>query len=374
MNKFFSNTVKKNTLWAVVCAILFAAAIVVCALFGFNKDAMLQDRNTLTVSVNKYAYATQKELIISEAESKFGGAKADYVIEGKMSGDVSELVFVFDADVNVVTIKEAVVARFDALTAATTGALSGAEISVSSANEVAVGTVAKHFVLMGVIAGVLFAALAFGYVAARHQNATDGALAGGSAALAMLLTAALVILTRVPVTTSIAAVIAVSGMATLISVLLTLGKIRASEESFTEEKLASSIAGKETALFVVGLGLAIVVVGALGGTTGVWFAAATLLGLLSAAFVGLIVAPSAYLPMKAYAEAKAAQKGYVGAKKTSKKEKKVYEKKEVLEEKAEEPAAEEAEEVEEPAEEPVEEEAEEVEEVEESVEPTEENA
>ncbi len=339
MSKFFSKTVKKNTLWAVVCAVLLAAAIVICALLGFNKDSLLKDRNTLTLSVNQYAYSTQKELIISEAESKFGGEKADYVISGEMSGDVCEIVFVFGKDAKLDAVKTALVSHFDGLTedvASNDSKLKGAEINVSAATETAVGVVAKHFALRAGLAGVIFAGLAFAYVAARYQKLSEGVLAGGSVALSMLLAAALVVLTRVPVTPSIAAVIATAGFAAAISVILTLNKLRGSEGKAVEE----NIAWKETLGFVGAVVIATWIVGAISGTTGIWFALATLLGLVAATFVGLIVMPSAYVPVKAYADEKAAEKGYVGAKKTSTKEKKTYAKKEKVAKEAaiEEPA------------------------------------
>ena len=98
MSKIFAKTVKKTTLWSVILAIVVAAAIVVCALFGFNKDLAMKDSKSLTVSLNAYVYNTKLEEVKEDLTDKLEPA---YVFEGAMSGDVSEVVFVFKSDVDV---------------------------------------------------------------------------------------------------------------------------------------------------------------------------------------------------------------------------------------------------------------------------------
>ncbi len=324
-NKFFSKTVKKSTLWAVVTAILIAAAIVICAVFGLNKDATLQDKKTLTLSVDKYSYDKHSALIIEEAEKQFGALDAKYIVKGDMSGDVSEIIFVFAKDAKIDSVKTAVAARFSDITKdGATGKLAGADISVSAATEKTAAILAKGFVLRGVIAGVVFAVLAFGYIALRNKNIADGLWVGGSAAIAMVLTAALVILTRVPVTTSVASVIAVAGLLTAAVVTLTLARVSsAKKEGATEESaLLSVIPVKENIFLFGGLCIAVWAAGAVGGTTGIWFALSATLALLAAAFVTLLAAPAAYLSLKKIEGALSVKKGYVGAKKSSTKVKK----------------------------------------------------
>ncbi len=372
MNKFFSKTVKKSTLWTVVLAIVVAAAIVVCALFGFNQDATLKDNKSLTVSVNKYAYSTQKELVLQECEANFGGAKANYVVHGEMSGDDCEIIFVFDNDVDLNAIKTALVARFAEITKAdSSSALAGAFIDVSAASEVTVATVAKHYVLRGVIAMVIFAVLAFGYIAIRHANVLDGLWVGGSVLVNILLTTALIILCRVPVTTTVSAIIATAGLLTAAATVLMLNKAKNAQKEDpsveVEERIISSIPAKESIWLLSGLVVALILVGALGGTLAIWFAAASLLALVATAFVSLIVAPASKLCLDSATASKPVKNAYVGAKKTSKKVKKTYEKKVPVEEKAEELVEEPTEEVvEESVEEAVEESA--VEETEETTE------
>ena len=102
MSKIFSKTVKKTTLWSVILAIVLAAAVVVCAVFGFNKDLALKDSKTMTVSLNAYIYNTQLEEVKEDLEETLD---ANYVLEGSMSGDVSELLFVFDGDADLTALK-----------------------------------------------------------------------------------------------------------------------------------------------------------------------------------------------------------------------------------------------------------------------------
>ena len=101
MSKIFSKTVKKTTLWSVILAIVLAAAVVVCAVFGFNKDLALKDSKTMTVSLNAYIYNTQLEEVKEDLEETLD---ANYVLEGSMSGDVSELLFVFDGDADLTAL------------------------------------------------------------------------------------------------------------------------------------------------------------------------------------------------------------------------------------------------------------------------------
>ncbi len=341
MNKFFAKTVKKATLWAVVMAVVVAAAIVVCALFGFNQDATLKDNKSLTVTVNKYYYNTQKELVLQECESKFGDEKASYVVDGEMSGDDCQIVFVFAKDVDVNAIKTTLTARFDEITKADSGsALAGAFVNVSAASEVTVANVAKGFAARGVIAMVIFAVLAFGYIAIRNMNVMDGLWVGGSVLVSVLMAAALIILCRVPVTTTVSAIIAVAGLLTAAITVLTLNKAKNAQKETpsadVEERVLSSIPVKESAYLFIGLTIAVILVGVLGGTFGIWFAVASLLGLVVSAFVSLIAAPASKLCLDGATASKPAKNVYVGAKKTSKKEKKVYEKKAEVEEAKEE--------------------------------------
>ncbi len=319
-SKFFSKTVKKTTLWSVIIAVILAAAIAVCALWGFHKDVALDDYNSLTVSVNSYAYDNNKDKITQTCEKTFKeqGVKAKYVIEGDMAGDDCELVFVFDKAVQVVNLEAPVKNALKA-------GFATADISVSAANEVEAEVLAKHFILRGVIAGAVFAVLALAYVSIRYKKVGVGLVVACSVVLGMLLTAALVILTRVYVTTAIAGVIGVAGLLTAAMTMLTVGKIQAAQKEGTEEDVVpSSVAVKENLLLAGALVVGLVLVAILGKTAGLWFAASAFIGVLAATFVSLFFAPAMYASVKAIADKKPAKNVYVGAKKTSKKQKKSF--------------------------------------------------
>ena len=341
MSKIFSKTVKKTTLWSVIIAIVLAAAIVVCAVFGFNKDLALKDSKTMTVSLNAYIYNTQLEEVKEDLEETLN---ANYVLEGSMSGDVSELLFVFDSDADLTALKAE---GYLADKKANAEGWANAKYSVSVSEEVATAVLAKHYVLRAAIAGAVLAVLAFVYVAIRY-NLAGGIVAGVSVLLSMLLTAALIVLTRVYVTSTAAYTIGFAGLLTAAAVLFTLNKIRAAQKE-EDTSVAEAVAAKETLYVAAVVAAGMILVGVLGGAAAFWFAASALLAVVAAVAISLVFAPAMYLSVQSTFDKKPAKAGYQGAVKTSTKEKKVFVKKA----KAVEAPVEEA--VEEPAEEVVEE-------------------
>ena len=358
MSKIFSKTVKKTTLWSVIIAIVLAAAIVVCALFGFNKNLEMQDKKTLTVSLNAYVYKTQLDEIKGDLVDELG---SEYTLEGAMSGDVSEIVFVFEKDADVATLATKAQTYLDAKLKDT-----GAKYSVSASTETATVALAKGYVVRAAIAGVVLAVLAFAYVSLRYKLA-GGITVGASVLLGMLLTAALVVLTRVYVTASVAYVITLAGLFTAMMTMFTLNNVRAAKaEGASTEEAATSVAVKEVLYTAVVVAVGILLAGILGKTLGIWFAVSALIAVVASAFVSLFFAPAMYLSVQTTLDSKPAKEGYVGAKKTSTKEKKSYaaksEEAAPAVEVAEEPAVEETVEEEPTVEETTEEPAEEVEE------------
>ncbi len=325
MNKFFSKMAKKSTVWALVTAIVLAAAIVVCALFGFNKYATLKDSKTLTVSVNSYAYETYKEEIVEVCEDVIGRQNLSFTTYGEMSGDVCEIVFAVDKEGNLPQLKEALQTKFAALKAEGQ-MLEGAYVEVSASVEKAVSVLAKLYILRSVIACVAVCALAFAYVAIRRQDLVESVVVGLNVLLSMLLTAALVTLTRVCVTSSIAAIIPLSGLLSAVIVLLSMGKASAAKkensELSTQECILSTIAWKECAWLFGAIAVTTLLVGIVGRTAAAWFAVSTFLALLASAFVSLFLAPAGHVFVKEWADKKPAKDAYVGAKKTSTKKKK----------------------------------------------------
>ena len=382
------NTGKKWTLWSIIIAVVLIAAVALGIVFGgFNGATSMDDAKTLTVTMNKLVYNTQLEKVEEICENEFGSLK--YVAEkkGEMSGDDSEIVYVFDADADLAALEEALNAKFEAATNG--GELNGSFISVTTNEEAVVSTLAKDVVLRGVIALAVFAVLAFAYVSLRYKL-DMGIVAAICVVLSGALTAAIAMIVRIPVTASLVYVICVSALMTAVTVLLTFNKIRANakaEEAISAEELvSSSVASKEICKLVWLTGGAIVLVGVVSGvaslisagvlSTTFWFAVQAVVAVLVAWFMGVVYAPALYLPFKAAEDEKNEGKtktDYRGAKKTSAKVKKVFapkasaKKVELVEEEVKEEAT-----VEEVAEETVEEAVEET--VEEAVEETVEEA
>ena len=336
MSKLFFKTVKKTTLWSVIMASVLAAAIVVCALVGFNQTLAMKDKKALTVSLNAYVYNTQLDEIKGDLVDELN---AEYTIEGAMSGDVSEVVFVFAEDADLAALKTKAESYLDTKLANT-----GANYSVSASVEEAAAVVAKNYVLRTAIAGVVLAVLAFVYVALRY-NLANGIVAGGSALFGMLLTASIIVLARVYVTEAVAYVIAVAGLLTAAMTLFTFNNIRVVEkEGTTEEVVASSVAVKEVLYTAAVVAVGMVAVGILGKTAGIWFAVSALIAVVVSVFLALFFAPAAYLSVKTTLDNLPIKGGYIGAKKTSTKVKKAPVVKEAVVAPVEEASAEEVEE------------------------------
>lgn len=314
----FSKMVKKTALWSVIIAIVLAIGLLIGSLCGFNKPLEIKDKKTLTVSLDQYTYATCGDEIKEDLLDELG---AEYAVEGIMSGDTNEILFVFDNDVKVRALEKV---ASDYLKATLE---EGATYNVSSAVEEGTVTLAKAYTLRAVIACVVLAILAFVYVSIRYKLAS-GITAGVSVLLSMLLTMALVAITRVYVTASVVYVISIAGLLTAAMTLFTLNNVRSAQKAgndVDEEVVASSVAVKEVLYTAVVVAAGMLLVGILGKEIGIWFAVSALLAVASATFVSLFFAPAVYLSVKTALDKKPVKGGYVGAKKTSKKESTVEE-------------------------------------------------
>jgi len=336
MSKILTKTVKKTAILSIVLAVIIVAAVALGIVFGvkgngvFNKSALLSDSKTLTVSLNQHAYLTKLEDVEAECEKAFANLDVEYQMKGEMSGDESEIVYVFASEADLTAAKTAIEEKFDSLTA---NEWKGTFITVSANSEKAVKVLVKNYVLRGVIAGVVMAVLVFAYVAIRYRL-NMGIVAAIATLLGGLLTAAVIIITRIPVTASVTYVLAVAQLFSAVTTLLTFNKVRANsakEDASTqsaEELITSSVATKEILSLATVGGVSLIVVGAC-ATAGVrWFAILALIGLVVATFIGLVYAPSLYIPFKKAADKKPVKDAYVGAKKTTTKVKKA--KKEVV--------------------------------------------
>jgi preprotein translocase subunit SecF len=349
-----SNCQKKckcGAIWLACVTFIIVAAVALGIVFGvkglgvFNKSAVLDDSKTLTVSMNQHVYLNDLDKIEETCEAVFGDVKPSYQMKGEMSGDESEIVYVFDKDVDLQKIEKDLEAKFATLTA-DDGELKGSFIYVSANGERTEEYLAKDYVLRGVIAGVVLVAAIYVYAAIRF-GIGKGVGVALATLIGTLLTAAIIILARIPVTASVSYVFGVTALLSAVTSVLSMNKIAVSEKS--NEKVCAC---KEILTIGVLTAAALVILAAVAPINVKWFALMAFVAVAAAVVSGIELVPAIYAPIKSAADKKPAKDGYVGAVKGEKKEKKapakkemkVAEKKElsapVVEEKAAEPVAE----------------------------------
>ena len=340
MSKFLTKSVKKVTLLSVILAIILAAAIVVGTLFGFNKEATVKSNQTVTISTYKHNEAYLDD-IKSDCEDIFED-KILYEIDGTvLYEDIIEHVYVFSADADLEETVAAVKAHFEARKndANDELAINDVVVNITWHKESNVSYLAKNYVSRAIIASVIFAILAFVYVTLRFRRWDMGLLVALAVVLGIGFTTAIIALVRIPVTASTVYAIAISGLLSTITAIMTLHRVRlASKEEDAKnqsaaEIVANSIAWKEILSLCAILAVATLLTGILVGKAGIWFAVSALVGIIMAAFIGILYVPAVCIPLKGAVDAKIANKTvrYKGAEKTSTKTKKAA-KKEVAEE------------------------------------------
>ena len=335
MSKILTNTVKKTAAWMAFLTWIITIAVAIAIILGtkglgvFNKSTSLDDANTLTVSMNQHAYLTALDTVEDACEEVFGDLDLSYEMKGEMTGDESEIVYVFADDVKLDKVEANLEAKFAELQKAD-GALEGTFITVAVNSEKTVEVLAKNYALRGVIAALVMVAAVYVYAAIRF-GIGKGVLAAVGTLYSMALTASVVIFTRIPVSTSISYVFGAAGMLGAVVSILSLNKIKATEKAegaedmYAEEIVVSSLAKKEVAPIFYFTTVALAVLAIIAPANMKWFALSAFVGLVMAMVAGLILVPSLYIPMKAKADNKP-KAGYVGAKKSSTKAKKNFDK------------------------------------------------
>ena len=304
---------KNVTFLSVIMAIVLALSIVITAIFGVNYAATVKDQNTLTVTVNSFFYNNRIDDVKAECEKEFKQLAVSYTYNGEMNGDECELVYVFDKTANLDAAKTALKTAFADKTK-DGGEWDGAFIEVATANETLQANVPVTYVVRAAIAVAVFAVLAFIYVALRYRLYM-GVTVAIAIVLSAVMTAAVVLLARIPVTASVLYVVAISSVLAAIFTVLTMNKIRSNtEEISVEEKVYASVATKEIAAITAALGASLVLVGAIATWSVRWFAIHALVSLLVSALIGLVFVPAMYLPLqKAADKATRNKSGYIGA-------------------------------------------------------------
>ncbi len=327
MNKIFAKTVKKRCAFITlaVAIVLLAASIIVSVLCGINFGAGIEDTKSITVTVNSFVYNNERDALEEVCEGVFEekGLSVKYVYRSQLSGDDREMTYVFDAnteDADLAGAKLALKAKLDEESAKAEGELNGAIVNVAYSSEEVKGAIASSRLLRAAIAVAVFAVLAFIYATVRHGVAY-GLVALLAPIVAAALTTSIVLLTRIPVTNATFYAVAAATLVASVFVMMLLNKIKnnSKADAYANADDATLIKGSLASKWIVwtsvALGVAVVLVGAIATAAVRYFAIASLVGLVVAAFAGLIFAPACALAAKTYVKAKTSKNAYVGAKK-----------------------------------------------------------
>ncbi|MBQ8885718.1 MAG: hypothetical protein IJY62_05075 [Clostridia bacterium] len=318
MSKLLNKTVTKRGLWAIVCAAVLVAGLIVGLIFGFNASATTASVKTLTVQINSYAGDTETvETVERVANSKIKALKLnkEYVVEGEIAdGNVYEFIYVFDEKTSDETLAKAETSIKEAIDKKESeGALGTAFVGVTTNSEAAVETLAKGFVWRGIVAAAVVLVFVFVYTAIRFKP-LGGAMVTGAGFISLLLTTAIASLVRIPVTATFAYAAAFSVLfasAVAAVVVGTARKAFKAEENKEKDNaavVAESVSVKEIFGFSIVLAVAALLVGMVSTTAVQWFTVAAVVAIASGLFAALFVMPAWYVAFKAVADKKAAAK------------------------------------------------------------------
>lgn len=310
MNKLCQK-MKNVTLLSVIMAIVLALSIVITAIFGVNYAATVSDQNTLTVTMNRYVYDNRLDDVKAVCEKEFKKLSVEYTYNGEMNGDECELVYVFDQATKLDDVKASL------KKAVADKAKDNDEwefIEIATASERLQANIPVSYVARAAIAIAVFAVLAFIYVSLRYRLYM-GVTVAVAILLSAVMTSAVVLLARIPVTASVLYTVVISSVLAAIFTVLTMNKIRSNtDELSAEEKVYASIPTKEIAAITAALGVSLVLVGAIATWSVRWFAICALVSLLVSALIGLVFVPAMYLPLQKAADKAVRNKsGYIGA-------------------------------------------------------------
>ncbi len=315
-------TKKLALILSAVMAAILAAGIILCAVLGFNSS--VKNTKNVYVDVEYYTYKVNEDKIKDICNKSFAakGLDVEDVQIGEKGVAGYDIVYVFDNDTSVKTLREVKVIIDQKLTEA---GFVDKMITVTTQKANVFGTTANGYVARGMIALCVFAIASVLYVWLRYKLFAALYMLGGNL-LTMGLTTALIALTRIPVTPSVAAAIAASVLFSTVTVLMFFNKLRAAQqeesaaEKSAEEIVSSSIAWKETTTFTALMAAALLIMICVGKAAIAWFSLSAIIGVGLAAFIGLVYVPVTFVPAKKFADKLAANKssGYKGAKKGEK--------------------------------------------------------
>lgn len=329
-NKIFSKTVGKATLLSIVMAAVAVLSAILTAIFGVSYAATLDDANTLTVTVNQLFYADRMEDVDSVCNAEFDkqGLTVKYH-QNALDGADGTITYFFAAGDEVESKVATAKANLnDAFAAKQEGEWSNVVFiySVSSAKETSLAKLPTSYAIRAAIAAVVFALLAFAYATLRF-GAVSGIVTGVSTLCGAILSAAVVLLTRMPITNSSLSVFAVSSVLAAAFSVWTMHKFAANKtEKTTEETAVNATAVKEIGAVSVVFGAALVLVGAVATQSTRWLACEAFVALIVTAFIGLFFTPALYLQCKQAAEKRALNNAQYGKQRAEKQERKAAKK------------------------------------------------
>ena len=316
---FTAKTSPKWILWSIISAVLVLVSIIVMAVAGANKSVEMKSSSTLTVSVtlSNTFYEDQKENFEQVAEKAIADAKLEAIdsYAADKSLQLHELVYVFEKDTDLTAVKDSLQLAYDAM-----DKQAGCTISVMANNNEMLETVAggdsKYLVSAG-IACVVAAVFAFAYVAIRF-NLWNGIVTFVAAIASAALTSAVILLARIPVAASTVYTIMISMLlAIVVSVLFAAKNSKAEKDNgaLTDAEALSETVPVCDAVKLGGMmaivAIAVGVIGAFTTVNFVWFAVATLVGVIAAMYASIILAPSVFLALRGvFANLQAARSRY----------------------------------------------------------------
>lgn len=315
-NCCIAKAAKKWNIWAIICAVILVAGIVVAAIFGLNNKASMDSYATLTVQVSGVSFDAQEEAVEKAIEEKIAaaGLKELFSSEADIATAEKEYVYYFAKGTDLKALKTSVQGAIDSAAEATENAINGGQVMVTE--EEVIRNTPALYAGRAVIAVAVFTVLAFTYAFLRFKL-FGGIVAAVAVALAAGLSFAVSALTRIPADGYIVAVYAFAALVSAVMTLFTLAKTRAldnedqAKDMSEEEKVTSSISVKSVLALAVALIGALVLVVAFGPSR--LFALHAILAVIVSAFVALIVAPSLYIPLRKAFAAKKAKYGYTKA-------------------------------------------------------------
>ena len=160
-NCCIAKAVKKFNVWAIVCAVVLAAGILVAAIFGLNNKASMDSYATLTVQVSGVSFEAQGEELEQAIEEKIAaaGQKTLFSSEAYISTAEKEYVYYFEKGTDLTALKASVQEVINSAAEKAENAINGGQAMATE--EDVVRNVPALYALRAVIAIAVFAVLAF---------------------------------------------------------------------------------------------------------------------------------------------------------------------------------------------------------------------